>query len=84
MFAESTESARSHLVLATSASRRGCPKSPFPLALQVPESTKSQVGCVSCPKTGVCGAMSLPLIKVVDANIRWRTELPCRCALPFD
>jgi hypothetical protein len=44
------ESGRSHLVLAASASQRSCPKSPFPLALQVPESTKSQVGCVGGPE----------------------------------
>ncbi len=37
----------------TKSRRRSCPKSPFSLALQVPESTKSQVECVGYPKTGV-------------------------------
>jgi hypothetical protein len=54
--------------------RRGCPKSPFPLALQVPESRKLQVGCVGCPKTGVFGDTQLPSIASLDAEARLWTS----------
>ena len=35
--------------------RRSCPKSSSPLAMQIPESTRSPEGCLGCPKIDVIG-----------------------------